>query len=81
MTSNKFPREIRSSKIIKILQKEGFERKRTKGKGTHINFTKLGIPHVITVSTKKSIPMGTVVNILRKAQISRERFFELLEEV
>jgi predicted RNA binding protein YcfA (HicA-like mRNA interferase family) len=81
MSTDKFPRYIRSSKIIKILLIEGFKPKKTKGKGTHNNFSKKGVPYVVTVSSKKNIPMGTVYNIIKRAQITRDRFLELYDEV
>ena len=74
MSTDKFPRYIRSSKIIKILLIEGFKPKKTKGKGTHNNLSKIGVPYVVTVSSKKNIPMGTVYNIIKRAQITRDRF-------
>lgn len=80
MTSNKFPRNIRSVDIVKILLKEGFEQKRT-GKGSHRNFSKKGVLSVVTVSSKKYIPMGTVFNILKQAEIPRDKFLRLLAEL
>ena len=48
--------------IIKILEKEGWIEKRTRG--SHHIFTKEGEKNVVVVSTsKRIIPVGTVKNI------------------
>lgn len=54
--------------IIKILEKEGWIEKRTRG--SHHIFTKEGEKNVVVVSTsKRIIPVGTVKNIERQAEI------------
>ena len=54
--------------IIKILEKEGWIEKRTRG--SHHIFTKEGEKNVVVVSTsKRIIPVGTVKNIERQAGI------------
>ncbi len=54
--------------IIKILEKEGWIEKRTRG--SHHIFTKEGEKNIVVVSTsKKIIPVGTVKNIEKQAGI------------
>ena len=54
--------------IIKILEKEGWIEKRTRG--SHHIFTKEGEKNIVVVSTsKRIIPVGTVKNIERQAEI------------
>ena len=54
--------------IIKILEKEGWIEKRTRG--SHHIFTKEGEKNIVVVSTsKRIIPVGTVKNIERQAGI------------
>ena len=51
--------------IIKILEKEGWIEKRTRG--SHHMFTKEGEKNIVVVSTsKRIIPVGTVKNIYRQ---------------
>ena len=52
--------------IIKILEKEGWIEKRTRG--SHHIFTKEGEKNIVVVSTsKRIIPVGTVKNIEKQA--------------
>ena len=54
--------------IIKILEKEGWIEKRTRG--SHHIFTKEGEKNIVVVSTsKRIIPVGTVKNIEKQAGI------------
>ena len=54
--------------IIKILEKEGWIEKRTRG--SHHIFTKEGEKNLVVVSTsKRIIPVGTVKNIEKQAGI------------
>ena len=54
--------------IIKILEKEGWIEKRTRG--SHHIFIKEGEKNIVVVSTSKSIlPVGSVKNIERQAEI------------
>lgn len=71
---------ISSNKIIKILYKEGFVF--TRQKGSHVSLHKKsvdGVKLVVVPADRKDIPIGTLRDILHKAGISRERFFELLK--
>ena len=54
--------------IIKILEKNGWIEKRTRG--SHHIFTKEGENNIVVVSTsKKIIPIGTIKNIERQSGI------------
>ena len=54
--------------IMKILEKEGWIEKRTRG--SHHIFIKEGEKNIVVVSTsKRIIPVGTVKNIERQAEI------------
>tara|TARA_B110000908_G_C10214357_1_gene431953 strand:- start:1337 stop:1552 length:216 start_codon:yes stop_codon:yes gene_type:complete len=57
---------MKSSSLIKLIQKEGWYLLRTKGSHNHFKHsTKKGI--VTIPHPKKDIPKGTVANILRQA--------------
>ncbi|MEN8768681.1 MAG: type II toxin-antitoxin system HicA family toxin [Candidatus Arcticimaribacter sp.] len=57
---------MKSGKLIKILQKEGWQLVRTKGSHHHFKHpTRKGI--VTVPHPKKDIPKGTVGSILRQA--------------
>ena len=48
--------------------------------GDHMIFTKPGILRPIVVPKYKNIPVFIIKNNLRSAGISRERYFELLDQ-
>lgn len=75
---------ISSNKIIKILQMDGFTYGKPRQRGSHLAFHKKtpeGIKLVVVQADRKDIPIGTLRDIIRKAGMSRDRFFELLEMV
>ena len=71
---------INDERLIKLLKLEGFME--TRQRGSHLSLHKAapeGIKLVV-VPRNRDIPRGTLRDILRKAGISRERFFELLDK-
>lgn len=70
---------ISGNKLIKVLTKQGFQVIRQKG--SHVSlFKKIdNEPLLVVVPLKREIKKGTLLNILRQARISREKFFELLK--
>ena len=64
------------SKIIRVLEKEGFVLARQRG--AHMIFTKPGILRPVVVPRYDPLPIFIIKNILRTARISRDRYFELL---
>lgn len=70
---------LSSDEIIKILKKEGFNIVRQKG--SHVSLHKktgAGF-RLVVVAQGKDVPIGTLRDVIRKAGINRERFFELLK--
>ncbi|KAF0127260.1 MAG: hypothetical protein FD189_328 [Elusimicrobia bacterium] len=71
---------ISDERLIKILKSDGFME--TRQKGSHLSLHKAtpdGI-RLVVVPRNRDIPRGTLRDILRKAQMSREKFFELLNK-
>jgi len=66
-------------KIVRILEREGFTLARERG--DHLVFTKPGILRPVVVPRYDPLPVFIIKNVLRTARISRERYFELLEQV
>lgn len=60
-----------------IFEKDGFVYSRTKG--DHIIYTKHGIARPIVIPKYACIPVFIIKNLLRTAQMTRERYFQLLE--
>lgn len=66
-------------KLVSIFEKEGFRVIRQKG--DHLVLTKPGISRPIIIPMYKEMPVFIIKNNLRIADISRERYFQLLRQV
>jgi len=78
--SNRAIKTVDYTTLIKIFELDGFELK--KRKGDHIIMVKPGIkrPVVIKASPKK-VPIAHIRTNMTTADMSRERYFELLDMV
>ena len=66
--------------LIKIFELEGFSVSRQRG--DHIVMTRPGTPRpVVITSSPREVPVTHIRTNLTTAGISRERYFELLEQV
>ena len=66
-------------KLVRVLEMDGFLLAREEG--DHMIFTKQGVKRPVVVPRYNPVPVFIIKNTLRTAQISRERYFELLERV
>jgi predicted RNA binding protein YcfA (HicA-like mRNA interferase family) len=64
-------------KVIRILERKGFILDRVKG-SHHIYYNPVTKKRVIVPLHKRELPKGTLLEILRQADISRDEFAELL---
>lgn len=64
-------------KLARVLELEGFRLAREEG--DHMIFNKPGIRRPVVVPRYNPLPVFIIKNALRTAQISRERYFELLQ--
>jgi predicted RNA binding protein YcfA (HicA-like mRNA interferase family) len=67
---------IHCRKLVRVLESEGFVFVRERG--DHMIFTKNGLLRPIVVPRYDALPVFIIKNVLRTAQISRERYLELL---
>lgn len=66
--------------LIRIFELDGFTVKRQKG--DHIVMTKPGVPRPVVITTSpRRVPVTHIRTNLTTAGMSRERYFELLEQV
>jgi predicted RNA binding protein YcfA (HicA-like mRNA interferase family) len=70
---------IHYRKLVRVLEMEGFIFVRERG--DHMIFTKSGILRPIVVPRYDALPVFIIKNVLRTAQISRERFLELMNRL
>lgn len=66
---------IHYRKLVRVLEMEGFTFVRERG--DHMIFTKTGVLRPIVVPRYDTLPGFIIKNVLRTAQISRERYLEL----
>jgi predicted RNA binding protein YcfA (HicA-like mRNA interferase family) len=65
---------------VKVFEAEGFTVSRHRG--DHLILTKPGISRPVVIKTSpRQVPVTHIVTNLRTAGISRERYFELLDQV
>jgi predicted RNA binding protein YcfA (HicA-like mRNA interferase family) len=66
-------------KLVRVLESEGFALVREHG--DHMIFSKPGILRPLVVPRYDALPVFIIKNVLRTAQISRERYLELLTHI
>jgi len=71
---------IHYQKLIKVFELDGF--RVTRKRGDHIMMTKTGIKRPVVIKTSsKEVPVTHIKTNLNSAEISREKYFKLLEKV
>ena len=65
--------------LVALFEKDGyvFDRQR----GDHLIYIKAGIPRPLVIPAYSEIPVFIIKNLLRTAGMSRDRYFELLENL
>ena len=73
---------VSSDDVIKVLKIEGFEHAPKRGKGSHTAFYKIdetGRKLLVIVPKSERLPRGTLMAILKQADLSKEQFIKLLK--
>jgi len=74
---------VSSDDVIKKKKKAGFMYAPKRGKGSHVALYKVdektGRKLLVIVPRKKEIPKGTLLSILKQANLTKEEFIELLD--
>lgn len=65
--------------LARLFEKDGWRYSRTKG--DHLIYTKEGNIRPLVIPMYDEVAVFIIKNLLRTAGISRERYFQLLEEV
>lgn len=63
-------------KLVRVFEAEGFKCARIEG--DHMVFTKLGILRPVVIPKYSVVPVFIIKNNLKAANISRERYFQIL---
>ena len=64
--------------LIKVFEREGFTF--TRQRGDHLIYTKVGIKRPLVIPAWDEVPVFIIKNLLRAAEMSRDRYFELLQQ-
>jgi predicted RNA binding protein YcfA (HicA-like mRNA interferase family) len=70
---------ISYKRLCKVFESEGFRLLRQKG--DHLIYIKEGVSRPLVIPRHENIPVFIIMDNLRDAKISRERYFELLEQI
>lgn len=70
---------IHYKKLVKVFEKAGFHYVRTKG--DHLIYEKEGILRPVVIPAYKQIPEFIILKNLKTAGITRDKYFELLEQI
>ncbi|MGE0821322.1 MAG: type II toxin-antitoxin system HicA family toxin [Candidatus Binatia bacterium] len=66
-------------RLVKVFEQEGFTVQRQRG--DHLILTKPGVRRPVVIKTSPGeVPVTHILTNLRTANISRERYFELLDQ-
>jgi predicted RNA binding protein YcfA (HicA-like mRNA interferase family) len=66
--------------LVKVFELDGFTVRRQKG--DHLILTKPGVKRPVVIKTSpRHVPVTHILTNMRTAGMSRERFFELLDQV
>lgn len=64
--------------LVRVFEADGFRWLRTEG--DHMVFTKTGVLRPVVIPKYAAVPVFIIKNNLRTAGMSRERYFELLNQ-
>lgn len=70
---------ITSKKLLKILEKSGFQLDRTTG-SHFIFYNKIDKKRATVLFHRKELPKGTIMSILRETGITKKELLELLKK-
>ena len=63
--------------LARVFEQDGFTFNRQHG--DHLIYTKAGVKRPLVIPLYKEVPVFIIKNLLRSAEMSRERYFDLLK--
>ncbi len=70
-------RSIDNRTLAKLFEQDGFTFDRQRG--DHLIYTKPGVRRPLVIPMYREVPVFIIKNLLRTADMSRERYFDLLK--
>ena len=71
-------RPVHFQRLIRVFEQDGFRFDRQEG--DHRVYVKAGVRRPIVIPMYHAVPLFIIKNLLRTSGMSRERYFELLED-
>ncbi len=72
-------RPVSSKVLVAVFERDGFTFLRQRG--DHLIYTKPGVKRPLVIPIYQEIPVFIIKNLLRTAGMTRERYFELLQNI
>jgi len=63
--------------LARVFEQDGFTFNRQRG--DHLIYTKAGVKRPLVIPMYQEVPVFIIKNLLRTAEMSRERYFDLLK--
>ena len=70
-------RPVNFQALVKVFEKDGFRFNRQHG--DHLIYTKAEVKRPLVIPMYSDVPVFVIKNLLRTAGMSRERYFDLLQ--
>jgi predicted RNA binding protein YcfA (HicA-like mRNA interferase family) len=71
-------RPVHFQRLIRVFEQDGFRFDRQEG--DYRIYVKAGVKRPLVIPTYHAVPVFIIKNLLRTSAMSRERYFELLQE-
>ena len=71
-------RPVHFQRLVRVFERDGFRFDRQEG--DHRVYVKAGVRRPIVIPMYRAVPLFVIKNLLRTSGMSRERYFELLQE-
>jgi predicted RNA binding protein YcfA (HicA-like mRNA interferase family) len=70
-------RPVSYKTLVQVFERDGFTFLRQRG--DHLIYTKPGVKRPLVIPIYQEVPVFIIKNLLRTAEMTRERYFELLQ--
>jgi len=70
-------RPVSYEALVRVFEQDGFAFSRQRG--DHLIYTKAGVKRPLVIPMYSQVPVFIIKNLLRTAEMDRERYFDLLQ--
>jgi predicted RNA binding protein YcfA (HicA-like mRNA interferase family) len=72
-------RPVSYAKLVAVFEKDGFRFVRQEG--SHMAYVKPGVKRTLVIPKYREVPVFIIKALLQTAEMSREKYFELLDQL